>query len=143
MGTPEYKLDALKEVSSQAKYDMVLLGSPLLLLLTQLPFLVSVNQTSIKLLATLAIAALFLGLLATWILWSFIAAWYAIELLCKEGRVETGLGAKFLSVVDSNGDRINEDGYLRCRAIFHPFIMICLVVGYLALAILLGCLIWS
>ena len=143
METPGHKLDALKEASSQAKSDMALFGAPLLLLLTQLRFLVSVDQTLIKLLATIGMVSLFSGLLAVWCLWSVISAWYAIELLCKEGRVDDGMGANFLRAVDPNGDRINEDAYLKLRAVLHPVMMICLPVGYFALAILLLFLIWS
>jgi hypothetical protein len=143
VGTPEHRLEALKEASMQAKSDMVLFGAPLLLFLAQLRFLVMVDQTLIKLLATLGMVSLFIGLLSAWCLWSVISAWYAKELLCKEGRVDDGLGARFLRAVDSDGDRLSEDVYLKIRAALYPVMMSCLLVGYLALAILLVFLIWS
>ncbi|MEL7381946.1 MAG: hypothetical protein AAFN09_17655, partial [Pseudomonadota bacterium] len=92
--------------------------------------------------ATAGILSLFAGLAIAFLLWSYLAAGYAIELLSKEGRVDSGLGADFLKAVDPRGNGLSESGYLRLRTV-HPSMLILLVSGCMSLGVLVLRLLWS
>lgn len=136
-------LEALKEVADQSKSSIGIASAPLAIVLVQLRYLSSVEAIWIKLIATGAVASLFVATVLAWIMANDVKITLALELYDRDGK-KSEKGTAYRSfILRGNETTFSEDGAIEVAKRFVGKFWAFALIGYLLLFILVLGIIWQ